>query len=93
MRARGAGAVVAAGLSAAAFAIGDVATAAVPAGAPTDPGLAAREALASVLAGNAAPSTEPLPLAVGLACAAGVWLCWARRLSELSQHLGQANVT
>lgn len=86
MRARGAGAVVAAGLSAAAFAIGDVATAAVPAGAPTDPGLAAREALASVLAGNAAPSAEPLPLAVGLACAAGVWLCWARRLSLAGEH-------
>lgn len=86
MSARGAGAVVAAGLSAAAFAIGDVATAAVPAGAPTDPGLAAREALASVLAGNAAPSAEPLPLAVGLSCAAGVWLCWARRLSLAGEH-------
>jgi type IV secretion system protein VirD4 len=36
--------------------------------------------------GTASPSAEPLPLAVGLACAAGVWLAWARRLSLAGEH-------
>lgn len=86
MRARGAGATVAAGLSAAAFAIGDVAAAAVPAGAPADPESTISGVLSGIIAGTASPSAEPLPLAVGVACAAGVWLAWARRLSLAGEH-------
>lgn len=86
MSARGTGAAIAAVLSAAAFAIGDVATEPIPAAAPADPVLTAQDALARVLAGTASPSAEPIPLAVGLACAAGVWVAWARRLSLAGEH-------
>lgn len=86
MRARGTGAATAAGLSAAAFAIGDIAAATLPAGVSADPESTVRGVLSEIIAGTASPSAEPIPLAVGLACTAGVWLAWARRLSLAGEH-------
>jgi type IV secretion system protein VirD4 len=71
VRARGTGAATAAGLSAAAFAIGDIAAATLPAGVSADPESTVRGVLSGIIAGTASPSAEPIPLAVGLACAAG----------------------
>lgn len=65
-----------AALSAIAFLAGDAATSVVAAMGNSEGGIAS--AALSMAASGTLLSTEPLPLAIGAACACAVWLVWVR---------------